>query len=97
MKQLHAQGFSMLSIDAQGQTALHYAARYGHKDIIQFLIACAPQALINMADNDKSVTFCSNSFVILSRNTSNLIIKSWKAVDRKKFRGDGMGLLSLMG
>lgn len=55
LKELHGQGFSLLSIDASGQTALHHGARFGHKDIVKYLIACAPGSILNMADNDKSV------------------------------------------
>jgi hypothetical protein len=53
LKELHSQGYSLLSIDASGQTALHYGSCYGHKDIVKYLIACAPASILNMADNDK--------------------------------------------
>lgn len=39
LKSLHNQGFSLLSIDELGMTALHYAAQYGHKNIVGYLIA----------------------------------------------------------
>jgi ankyrin repeat protein len=55
LKELHSQGYSLLSIDASGQTALHYGSCYGHKDIVKYLIACAPASILNMADNDKWV------------------------------------------
>ena len=53
LKELHLQGFSLLSTDTNGQTALHLAASLGHKDIVRYLIACAPPAIINMTDNDQ--------------------------------------------
>lgn len=53
LKELHGQGFSLLSIDLSGQTALHHGARFGHKDIVKYLIACAPTSILNMVDNDK--------------------------------------------
>ncbi|XP_076249554.1 retinal degeneration A isoform X2 [Calliopsis andreniformis] len=53
LKELHEKGYSLLSIDATGQTALHLASRYGHKDIVRYLIACAPASILNMIDNDK--------------------------------------------
>lgn len=53
IKDLHERGYSLLSIDSSGQTALHIAARHGHKDIVRYLIACAPTSIINMIDNDK--------------------------------------------
>lgn len=52
LRELHGQGYSLLSIDATGQTALHYAARYGHKDIVRYLISYAPKTIINMLDNE---------------------------------------------
>jgi diacylglycerol kinase (ATP) len=50
------QGYSLLSIDALGQTALHHGCRIGHKDIVRYLIAYAPNSIINMIDNDKGQT-----------------------------------------
>ncbi|XP_024881690.1 eye-specific diacylglycerol kinase isoform X1 [Temnothorax curvispinosus] len=56
LKQLHQKGYSVLSIDETGQTALHLASRHGHKDIVRYLIACAPPTILNMIDNDKGQT-----------------------------------------
>ncbi|KAG5327343.1 DGK2 kinase, partial [Pseudoatta argentina] len=56
LKQLHQKGYSLLSIDETGQTALHLASRHGHKDIVRYLIACAPSTILNMIDNDKGQT-----------------------------------------
>lgn len=53
LKALHDQGFSLLTTDVNGQTALHLAASLGHRDIVRYLIACAPPSIINMTDNDK--------------------------------------------
>ncbi|XP_024082397.1 eye-specific diacylglycerol kinase isoform X2 [Cimex lectularius] len=53
---LHKQGYSLLSIDSSGQTALHYAARNGHKNIVKYLIACAPYSIIDMVDNERGQT-----------------------------------------
>ncbi|XP_055612047.1 eye-specific diacylglycerol kinase isoform X2 [Uranotaenia lowii] len=52
LKDLHMQGYSLLSIDSSGQTGLHYAARYGHKDIVRYLISYAPNTIVNMIDNE---------------------------------------------
>ncbi|XP_061705739.1 eye-specific diacylglycerol kinase isoform X3 [Cydia pomonella] len=56
LKELHAAGYSLLSIDASGQTALHVAARYGNKEIVKYLIASAPTAILNMPDNERGQT-----------------------------------------
>ncbi|XP_043261188.1 eye-specific diacylglycerol kinase isoform X1 [Colletes gigas] len=56
LKDLHSKGYSLLSIDATGQTALHLASRHDHRDIVRYLIACAPSTILNMIDNDKGQT-----------------------------------------
>ncbi|KMQ94692.1 eye-specific diacylglycerol kinase [Lasius niger] len=56
LKQLHQKGYSLLSIDETSQTALHLASKHGHKDIVRYLIACAPPTILNMIDNDKGQT-----------------------------------------
>uniref|UniRef100_A0A182FLG8 Diacylglycerol kinase n=1 Tax=Anopheles albimanus TaxID=7167 RepID=A0A182FLG8_ANOAL len=53
---LHLQGYSLLSIDATGQTALHHGARCGHKDIVRYIISYAPSSIINMIDNESGQT-----------------------------------------
>lgn len=53
LRQLREKGYSLLSSDETGQTALHLASRHGHKDIVRYLIACAPPTIVNMLDNDK--------------------------------------------
>lgn len=68
LKQLHERGHSLLSIDETGQTALHISSKLGHRDIVRYLIACAPTSILNMIDNDKFVPFffiLSNSFYFL--------------------------------
>ncbi|XP_035897196.1 eye-specific diacylglycerol kinase isoform X2 [Anopheles stephensi] len=56
LKDLHLQGYSLLSIDCNGQTALHHGARCGHKEIVRYLISFAPNAIINMIDNETGQT-----------------------------------------
>ena len=56
LKELHKEGYSLLSIDETGKTALHYGARFGHKEIIRFLLANAPTSVLDIQDNEKGQT-----------------------------------------
>lgn len=56
IKELHSQGFSLSTMDSTGQTALHYAAKHGHKDIVKYLIACIPPSLVNATDSNLGQT-----------------------------------------
>jgi hypothetical protein len=56
LSELHAAGYSLLSIDETGKTALHYGARFGHKEVVKFLIEHAPPCILDLADNEKGQT-----------------------------------------
>ena len=49
-------GYSLLTIDETGKTALHYGARFGHKEVLRFLIAKAPERALDMVDAEKGQT-----------------------------------------
>ena len=53
MSELEQAGANLLATDHQGNTCLHLAARFGHKDIVKFLIEAAPPAILVMADYEK--------------------------------------------
>lgn len=74
MKELHLQGYSLLSIDSMGLTALHHASRYGNKDVVRFLIAYAPNAIINMIDNDKGQTALHKSATMKRRSICYMLV-----------------------
>ncbi|XP_070500338.1 eye-specific diacylglycerol kinase [Chironomus tepperi] len=74
LKELHLQGYSLLSIDTMGYTALHHASRYGHKDIVRFLIAYAPESIINMIDNEKGQTALHKAAAMKRRSISYMLV-----------------------
>ena len=53
MIELEQAGANLLATDQQGNTCLHLAARFGHKDIVKFLIEAAPPAILDMGDHEK--------------------------------------------
>jgi len=56
LTELWQEGYSLLSIDETGKTGLHYGARFGHKDIIKFLLEKAPALIIDIVDTEKGQT-----------------------------------------
>ncbi|XP_065156673.1 eye-specific diacylglycerol kinase isoform X4 [Atheta coriaria] len=50
IKELHTQGYSLLSKDGSGQTVLHIAARYDQKEVVRYLLSQAPSVLVDMRD-----------------------------------------------
>ncbi|CRK97224.1 CLUMA_CG010621, isoform B [Clunio marinus] len=74
LKELHLQGYSLLSIDSMGLTALHHASRYGNKDVVRFLIAYAPNSIINMIDNEKSQTALHKAAALKRRSICYMLV-----------------------
>ena len=56
LTEMYQDGFSLLAIDETAKTALHYGARFGHKEIIKFLLAKAPHCIVDIVDNEKGQT-----------------------------------------
>jgi len=56
LTELWQEGYSLLSIDETGKTGLHYGARFGHKDIIKFLLEKAPTIILDIVDTEKGQT-----------------------------------------
>ena len=56
LRDLCTAGYSLLSRDETGKTVLHYGARFGHKEVIKFLLAQAPPYLLDMIDYEKGQT-----------------------------------------
>ncbi|XP_020805754.1 eye-specific diacylglycerol kinase isoform X5 [Drosophila serrata] len=56
LRALHEQGYSLQSVNKNGQTALHFACKYNHKDIVKYIISCATRRVINMADKELGQT-----------------------------------------
>jgi diacylglycerol kinase (ATP) len=57
-----------------GLTALHHAARYGHKDIVRFLVAYAPNSIINMIDNEKGQTALHKAATMKQRSICYMLV-----------------------
>ncbi|XP_075234118.1 retinal degeneration A [Lycorma delicatula] len=95
LKELHSQGYSLLSIDSSGQTALHYGARYGHKDIVKYLIACAPTSILNMADNERGQTALHKAAATKRRSICCMLVAGGACLNITDRQGNTPRLLAL--
>ncbi|XP_039294831.1 LOW QUALITY PROTEIN: eye-specific diacylglycerol kinase-like [Nilaparvata lugens] len=95
LKDLHEQGFSLLSIDASGQTALHYGARYGHKDIVRYLVASAPTSILNMADNNKGQTALHKAAAARRRSICCMLVAGGACLNMEDNQGKTPRILAM--
>ncbi|XP_022241600.1 eye-specific diacylglycerol kinase-like isoform X2 [Limulus polyphemus] len=87
LKQLQQCGYSLLSIDQYGMTALHHAARYGHKDIVRHLIANASPAMLDMVDNEKGQTALHKAAAYKRRTVCYLLVSAGASLTKVDKQG----------
>lgn len=95
MKELHLQGYSLLSIDTMGLTALHHSSRCGHKDAVRFLIAYAPHSIINMIDNEKGQTALHKAAALKRRSICYMLIAGGSNLLIQDYEGKTPKMLAL--
>uniref|UniRef100_A0A6A7FXB6 Diacylglycerol kinase n=4 Tax=Hirondellea gigas TaxID=1518452 RepID=A0A6A7FXB6_9CRUS len=86
VKELHSAGYSLLSIDTLGQTALHYAARLGHKDIVRYLIASAPPSILDMVDTKREQTALHQSAANCRRSICCMLVAAGSGLTKRDYQ-----------
>lgn len=87
MKELHAAGYSLLSIDSSGRTALHIAARYGQYEIVKYLVETAPSSILNMQENETGQTALHKATVNAHPNVCYLLVVSGASLTKADHAG----------
>ncbi|KAJ3665035.1 hypothetical protein Zmor_000551 [Zophobas morio] len=95
VKELHSQGFSLLTKDPAGQTMLHYACRYGHKDIVKYIIRYAPSSILNIKDINLGQTALHKAAAYKWRSICCMLVAGGAALDITDHRGLTPRLLAL--
>ena len=96
MNNLHREGYSLLSIDETGKTALHYGARFGHKEIVKFLIGHADSAILDIVDNEKGQTALHKAAAYKRRTICCILIGAGASLLINDFSGMSPRQLALM-
>ena len=96
MSQLHREGYSLLSIDETGKTALHYGARFGHKEIVKFLIGHADSSILDIVDNEKGQTALHKAAAYKRRTICCILIGAGASLLINDFSGLSPRQLALM-
>ncbi|XP_050524780.1 eye-specific diacylglycerol kinase isoform X3 [Daktulosphaira vitifoliae] len=56
LKNLFEMGYSLMSIDKYGQTALHVASQRGDSNVVRYILANAPSTIVSIKDNQEGQT-----------------------------------------
>jgi diacylglycerol kinase (ATP) len=95
VQELHSQGYSLLTKDPAGQTMLHYASRYGHKDIVKYIIRYAPSSILNIKDINLGQTALHKAAAYKWRSICCMLVAGGAALDVTDHRGLTPRLLAL--
>ncbi|KAL8621861.1 hypothetical protein ACOMHN_046065 [Nucella lapillus] len=84
----HQQGADLLVTDQYGMTALHHAARFGHRTIVKFLIDNAPPMILDMAEHEKGQTALHKAAWYQRRTICHMLVAAGASLTRLDFEGN---------
>lgn len=78
LTELYYEGYSLMSTDETGKTGLHYGARFGHKDIIKFLIDKSEdkKLIMDWKDNEKGQTALHKAAAYKRRTICQILVNA---------------------
>ncbi|XP_070189073.1 diacylglycerol kinase zeta-like [Littorina saxatilis] len=84
----HHKGADLLVTDQYGMTALHHAARFGHKNIVKFLIDTAPPVILDMVEHEKGQTALHKAAWYQRRTICHMLVAAGASLTRLDFQGN---------
>lgn len=87
LKQLCDSGHSLLSTDDSGMTALHHAARYGHKDVVRYIVASAPPVILDIVDKDRGQTALHKAAAYKRRTICCMLVAAGASLSKADCQG----------
>nr|XP_022904249.1 eye-specific diacylglycerol kinase isoform X2 [Onthophagus taurus] len=95
LKDLSTQGYSLLTKDSTGQTVLHYAARYGHKEIVKYVLETAPSTILDVKDLTTGQTALHKAAAYRWRTICCMLVAAGAGLNIPDNRGLSPRLLAL--
>ncbi|XP_025099384.1 diacylglycerol kinase zeta-like isoform X5 [Pomacea canaliculata] len=81
-------GADLLVTDQYGMTALHHAARFGHKNTVKFLIDNAPPVILDMVEHEKGQTALHKAAWYQRRAICHMLVAAGASLTRLDFQGN---------
>ncbi|XP_069131451.1 diacylglycerol kinase zeta-like isoform X1 [Argopecten irradians] len=79
---------NLLATDQYGMTALHHAARFGHKGIVKYLIDNAPPVILDMVDHEKGQTALHKAAWYQRRTICYMLVETGASLTRTDYQGN---------
>jgi len=72
--EMHSSGISLLSTNDLGETALHCATSQGHREVVKYLLASAPQSILDMVENERGHSALHKASLAKQRTISCMLV-----------------------
>ncbi|XP_066266037.1 diacylglycerol kinase zeta-like isoform X3 [Branchiostoma lanceolatum] len=88
-------GADLATTDPQGMTPLHHAVRYGHKDLVEYILKHGPPSLLEVSDYEKGQTPLHKAASYQRRSICCMLVAAGAKVTCRDSNGNTPRLLSL--
>ncbi|XP_035663910.1 diacylglycerol kinase zeta-like [Branchiostoma floridae] len=88
-------GADLTTSDPQGMTPLHHAVRYGHKDLVEYILKHGPPSLLEVSDYEKGQTPLHKAASYQRRSICCMLVAAGAKVTCRDSNGNTPRLLSL--
>ncbi|KAI8483921.1 hypothetical protein Bbelb_383110 [Branchiostoma belcheri] len=88
-------GADLTATDVQGMTPLHHAVRYGHKDLVEYILKHGPPSLLDISDYEKGQTPLHKAASYQRRSICCMLVAAGAKVTSRDSNGNTPRLLSL--
>ncbi|VDI11200.1 diacylglycerol kinase (ATP) [Mytilus galloprovincialis] len=82
------QDVNLLATDQYGMTALHHAARFGHKSIVKYLIENAQPVILDMVDFEKGQTALHKAAWYQRRTICYMLVEAKASLTKTDYQGN---------
>ncbi|KAJ8032548.1 Diacylglycerol kinase zeta [Holothuria leucospilota] len=86
--ELHRKGANLEARDQHGMTVLHQAARFGHKEIVQYIIENGPKSLLDAVDYEKNQTALHKAAWYTRRTICTMLVEAGASLTKTDYQGN---------
>ncbi|XP_078000630.1 diacylglycerol kinase zeta-like isoform X2 [Glandiceps talaboti] len=88
-------GANIFSTDQHGMTALHHAARFGHKDIVKCIIDNCDKSVLDIVDREKCQTALHKAAWYQRRTICRMLVAAGASLTKTDYQGNTPRLQAL--
>ncbi|XP_070538352.1 diacylglycerol kinase zeta-like isoform X4 [Ptychodera flava] len=93
--EFHLNGASLFAMDQHGMTALHHAARFGHKEIVKYIIENCDKSLLDLVDREKCQTALHKAAWYQRRTICRMLVAAGASLTKTDYQGNTPRLQAL--